>query len=261
MEDNNINYEAVKQVQNQIIEFFFSNIGKNSCIVFLYKMTKMLNSDYIFNHILNNTNLLNEAITKENDDSFRHAIDGFEALLNLCKDPELLLKILNIITPPDKGVKNRIYREILKNISNIINNNNRLEYLEKKLYNDNNLGKVLEILKQDVYLGDYEGIFQILLDSNNSIIITIFYRMKNKLNIGEIMNNQVYNLVKNNMTGRRLNGVIRIMNLFIKIGNEIKKKYNVSNYYAEQFRDSYKKIIDLDLKDEEDIDEFINYYL
>ena len=154
MEDNNINYEAVKQVQNQIVEFFFSNIGKNSC------------------------------------NSFRHAIDGFEALLNLCKDPELLLKILNIITPPDKGVKNRIYREILKNISNIINNNNQLEYLEKKLYNDNNLGKVLEILKQDVYLGDYEGIFQILLDSNNSII-TIFYRMKNKLNIGEIMNNQV----------------------------------------------------------------------
>ena len=260
MEDNNINYDSAKKAKIQIVEFFFPNIGKNPCIVYLYKMVKMLNSDKIFEHILNNTNLISEAFKKEDDACFGHAIDGFEALINLCKDPDLLFKILNIITPPEKGVKNRVYREILKKISELITNNNSVEYLENKLYNDNNFGKILETLKLDTYLGDYEGIWQILLEINNSNIVTIFYRMKNKYNIGHIMKDQVDNLVKQNLTRYRLNGVVRIMNLFLKMGSEIKKKYNCDNYYLEQFRDCYKIISNLSIENDEDVDEFKNYY-
>ena len=260
MESNKIDYEAANKVKMKILEFLFKNIGKNVCIVLLYQMGKMLNIDNLFNHILNNTNLLGEALSKESEDCFSHAIEGFEAFIILSKNPEVLFKILNILTPPDKGLKNRIYREILKKISNIIINNNQIEYLENKLYNNIIFSKVLDTLKQNTYLGDYEGIWQILLDSNNSNIVTIFYRNKNKYNIGEIMMNQINYLIKNNMTGIRLNGVVRIMNLFLKIGNEIKKKYNIENYFVEQFRDCYKNIHELDIKDDEDFDEFKKYF-
>ena len=235
IDDNNINYEAAKNTKIKIFEFYFSHIGKNSCIVYLYKFAKMLKNDDMFNHILNTTNLLGEALTKEKNDDFSHAIDGFEAFINLCENPDHLFQILNIISPPSGGIKNRIYREILKKISNIISNNNQVEYLENKLYNDSIFKKLLETLKIDAYLGDYEGIWKVLLDSNNSNIVTIFYKMKNKHKIGEIMFNQVDSLIKNNLIGYRLNGVVRIMNLFLKMGNEINKKFNVENYYIEEF--------------------------
>ena len=74
------------------------------------------------------------------------------------------------------------------------------------------------------------------------------------------MKNQIDNLIIKQLTGIRLNGVVRIMNLFLKMGNEIKKKYNVDNYYVEEFRDNYKKINDLEIKNDEDIDEFKKYY-
>ena len=165
-----------------------------------------------------------------------------------------------MISPPEKGFKNRIYREILKTISNIIANNNQVEYLENKLYNNDIFQKVIDTLKLDVYLGDYEGIWQILLDSTNSNIVTIFYRNKNKYNFGEILSNQVDNLIKNNLTYIRLNGVVKIMNYLLKLGEKVKETYNVDNYYIEQFRDSYKKISELDKKYDDDIDEFKQYY-
>ena len=63
--------------------------------------------------------VLKDAFAKETDPSFEHAIDGFEAFVNLCKNPEYLFQILHIITPPEKGVKNRVFREILKSLSSI----------------------------------------------------------------------------------------------------------------------------------------------
>ena len=149
-----------------------------------------------------------------------------------------------------------MYREILKVISNIIANNNQVEYLENKLYNNPIFEKLIDTLKLDVYLGDYEGIWNIILDSTNNNIVTIFYRNKNKYNFGQILFNQVDNLIKNNLTSIRLNAVVRIMNYFLKLGDEIKKKYNVDNYYIEQFRDSYKKIQGLNQIEDEDINEF-----
>ena len=260
LEDNKISIDAASKYKIQILEYLFKYIGKNPSIVFLYKMGKMLNSDEIFNHLLNKTNLLKEAFNKETDPVFDHSIDGFEAFVNLCKNPEHLFQILQIITPPEKGVKNRVFREILKTISNIINNNNQVEYLENKLYKNIMFQKTIDTLKLDVYLGDFEGIWQILLDSTNSNIVTIFYQNKNKYDFGEILTNQFNNLIKNNLTSYRLNAVVRIMNYLLKLGEEIKKKYGGNNYYVEQFRDSYKKILDLNKNGDDDIIEFKKYF-
>jgi hypothetical protein len=168
--------------------------------------------------------------------------------------------MLNIINPPEKGLKNRIFREILKKIFVIVNGNDAIEYLENKLYNNALFQKVLETLKRDVYLGDYEGIWQILLDSNNDNIVNIFFRMKNKYNFGDIMFKQVDSVIKNYLTGNRLNGVVRIINLFLKLGVKIVNSYLSENYYLEQFRDCYKKICELRDNEDDDITEFKNYY-
>ena len=260
-EQNNINYYASKKVKIQILEFLFPHIAKNPCIVFLYKMARMLNNDWIFEHISITTNLFKDAFEKENDANFTHAIDGFEELIVLCSEPDLLFCMLNIITPPKKGLKNRIYREILKKIFVVVNGNDSIEYLENKLYNNTIFKQVVETLKMDVYLGDYEGIWQILLDSNNDNIVNIFFRMKNKYNFGDIMLMQIDSLINNNLIYIRLNGVVRIINIFLKLGVKIVNSYWTENYYLEQFRDCYKKICELNITDnDEDINEFKNYY-
>ena len=251
--------DAATKYKMLITEYLFKHLGKNPSIVLLYKMGKMLNIDEMFNHIIKKTNLFKSLINKESDFDIEHSIDGFEALITLCKNLEVLFEILYNISP-EKGVNNRIYREILKVITNIIANNNQIEYLENKLYNNPIFQKLIDTLKLDVYLGDYEGIWNIILDSTNSNIVTIFNRNKNKYNFGQILFNQVDNLIKNNLTTIRLNAVVRIMNYLLKLGDEIKKKYNVDNFYIEQFRDSYKKISDLNILNDEDIKEFKKYY-
>ena len=259
LEDNKISMDAITKNKMLITEYLFKHLGKNPSIVLLYKMGRMLNIDEMFNHIIKKTNLFQSLINKQSDFDIEHSIEGFEALITLSKNLETLFEILYNISP-EKGVNNRMYREILKVISNIIANNNQVEYLENKLYNNPIFEKLIDTLKLDVYLGDYEGIWNIILDSTNTNIVTIFYRNKNKYNFGQILFNQVDNLIKNNLTSIRLNAVVRIMNYFLKLGDEIKKKYNVDNYYIEQFRDSYKKICDLKIFDDEDITEFKKYY-
>ena len=75
------------------------------------------------------------------------------------------------------------------------------------------------------------------------------------------MLNQVDSLIKENLVGFRLNAVVRIMNLFLKMGNEIKKKFKVDNFYLEEFKECYKKIKDLQINYDEDIVEFKGYYI
>jgi hypothetical protein len=59
----------------------------------------------------------------------------------------------------------------------------------------------------------------------------------------------------------RLTAVIRIMLLFIKIGEKIKIKFGGDNFYVNEFKDIYLKISQLSsLKEDEDYIEFKNYY-
>ena len=59
----------------------------------------------------------------------------------------------------------------------------------------------------------------------------------------------------------RLTAVIRIMTLFLKIGEKIKNEFVGDNYYANEFKKIYLKISELsNIKNEEDYKEFENYF-
>ena len=242
-----IDYDGANQTKKNILEFLFRNIGKNISIVYLNKMASMLNNEWIFNHLLNETNLFDEALNKENDFSFNHAIDNFRNFVSLCKNPELAFSILNRASPPNTVVKRIVYQEVLTTVSEIINSNNQKEYLEK-LYSGPLFQKTIDILKEDIYLSYYEKIFEILIDSTKDNIVAIIDKNKNKFNISEIINNQIDFLISKKLTGFRLNAVIKITNLFLKIGSEIDKKNKCGNYYVEQFKDIYKKVNSLHLQ-------------
>ena len=62
-------------------------------------MAQILKTDEVFNHLLVKTNLFKEALAKEDEDSFSHSIDEFEKFISFCKNPDLLFKMLIIISP------------------------------------------------------------------------------------------------------------------------------------------------------------------
>ena len=72
---------------------------------------------------------------------------------------------------------------------------------------------------------------------------------------------QVENLIKNELIGNRLTAVIRIMNLFIKIGEKVKIQFGGDNFYVNEFKEIYKKISELQsIKNSEEYNEFENYF-
>ena len=239
------------------VDFMVKNLGKNISSIYLLKMGEVCNNnDDIFNYLINETNLLEETLTREADD-FGHCIEQLEEFCSICKNPYLLFKILNLISPPKVGIKRRVYREILKTLNNIVNDND-IENLEKCLYNSIIFQKILETLKYDIWLGEYEGIWELLLNSDNQYIIKIFY--KNKYDVNKIFMEQVENLIKNELIGNRLTAVITIMNLFTKMGEKVKIQFGGYNFYANEFKDIYKTISYYINKNSEEYNEFENYF-
>ena len=140
------------------VVFMLKSLGKNISSIYLLKMGEVCNNnDDIFNYLINETNLLEETLTREAGD-FGHCIEQLEEFCSICKNPYLLFKILNSISPPKTRVKMRVYREILKTLNNIINDNN-IKMFEKYLYNGIIFKKILETLKYYIRLGKYEGIW------------------------------------------------------------------------------------------------------
>lgn len=240
------------------VDFMVKNLGKNISSIYLLKMGELCNNnDDIFNYLINETNLLEETLNREGDE-FGHCIEHLEEFISICKNTSLLFKILVFISPPKVRIKRIVYREILKTLNNIVNDNN-IKNLEKYLYNSIIFKKILETLKYDIWLGEYEGIWELLLNSDNQYIIKIFY--KNKYNVNKIFMEQVVNLIKNELVGNRLIAVIRIMNLFIKIGEKVKIQFGGDNFYVNEFKDIYKTISELpSIKNSEEYNEFENYF-
>ena len=59
----------------------------------------------------------------------------------------------------------------------------------------------------------------------------------------------------------RLTAVIRIMTLFIKIGEKVKVQFGGDNFYVNEFKDIYKKISNLpSLENYEEYNEFKYYF-
>ena len=250
---------TIKEIKLKCLEFMINNLGKNISSIYLLRMTELSKNKYdIFNYIINESNLLKETLKRDSDD-FGHCMEHFEVFISMCKSPDLLFKILVFISPPKIGLKRRIYTEILKTLNNIINEKD-VENLENSLYNSVIFQKILETLNYDVWLGEYEGIWGQLLNSENQYIIDIFH--KNKYDVSNIFLKQVENLIKNELIEMRMTAVIRIMLLFIKIGEKVKIKFGGENFYVNEFKDIYLKISQLSsLKEDEDYIEFKNYYI
>ena len=229
----------IKDTKMKCVVFMVKNLGKNISSIYLLKMGEVCNNnDDIFNYLINETNLLEETLTREAGD-FGHCIEQLEEFCSICKNPYLLFKILNSISPPKTRVKMRVYREILKTLNNIINDNN-IKMFEKYLYNGIIFEKIIETLKYNIWLGEYEGIWELLLNSDNQYIIKIFHR--NKYHVKKILEEQVDNLIYKGFIGNRLIAVKTIMNLFTKMGEKVKIQFGGYNFYANEFKDIYKTI-------------------
>ena len=263
--ENNNKYmlSEVKKIKLKYLNYLFNSLGKNFGVVILLQMVKMCSSNDIFNYLINETDLMEKAFNSEDEDNFSHCVDKFEQFMHFCKEPKFLFQILIFISPPKAGLKKRIYYEIVKVINELTNGIND-EVLENSVYKSEIFEKILETLKLDEYLGDYMGIWINLLNIENEKIVKIFSR--NKYEIGDIFLNQIDKLIKNTLTGIRLNAVIQIMNLFLKIGKKVKDVYHKNNDYIELLRPIYKRIKTINLEgydkmqNEKDIEEFNKYF-
>jgi len=221
------------------VDFMIKNLGKNIAGTFLLKMENMSNNkNEIFNYIIKETNLLKERFQRKIG-IFGHCIDDLEKFLSSCNNPELIYDMLIIITTPKDKYEIRIYRFLLIMLTKIIKENDT-EELEKYIYNREIFENFLDTLSYDIWLGEYEGIWEILLNSENKSIIKIFN--KNKYNVTEILDLQVNKLINNGLINLRLSAVIRIMILFLKIGEQVKKEFDCDNYYANEFKKICVKI-------------------
>ena len=87
-----------------------------------------------------------------------------------------------------------------------------------------------------IYIIEVEGIFDVLLNPDSPYIIDIFYR--NPIIIGE-----KFLEIANNHYGfeeLKINAVFRIMNRFLLIGQKIKEKYNIENYYVNELKNAFQ---------------------
>jgi hypothetical protein len=253
--------KEVKKVKLKYLKYLVERLGKNIGVVILLQMAKMCSTYDIFNYLINETDLMNKSLNKD-DDVFNHCVEKFEQFMHFCKEPEFLFRILSFISPPKRGLKKRIFYEIVKIMNDLVDNID-VDMLEKSVYKSEIFDKILDTLKLDVYLGDYLGIWNNLLNHENEKIIKIFSR--NTYNIGSIFLNQIDNLTKNKLYGFRLISVIQIMNLFLKIGETVKIKYNKKNDYIEQLRQVYERIKSITLEENdktilEYIGEFNKYF-
>ena len=257
IEERNLSLN-IKKTKMKCVDYLVKNLGKNIGSVYLLKMENICDNDNdIFNYIINETNLLKETL-KRNDDSFGHSIDNLEKFLSFCTSPELIFDILLLISNPNNRLERRLFRELLLKLPEIIKEKD-FEKLEKSLYGDI-FEKFLQTLKLDIYQGEYEGIWQALLNSENQSIIKIFN--KKKYNATQIFMVKVNNLIENHLIGMNLTAVIRIMTLFLKIGEKVKNQFGGdNNYYANEFKDIYLKISEVtEIKNDEDYQEFENYF-
>ena len=239
IEEQNLSLN-IKEIKMKCVDFMIKNLGKNIAGAYLLKMENISNNkNEIFNYIIKETNLLKERLQRKKDGSFGHCIDDFEKFISSCNNPELIYDILIMITTPKDRYEIRIYRILLIILTNIIKDNDT-EQLEKYIYNREIFENLLDTLSYDIWLGEYEGIWEVLLNSENKSIIKIFN--KNKYNVTEILDLQINKLFKNGLNNSRLSAVIRIMVLFLKIGEKFKKEFDCDNYYANEFKKIYIKI-------------------
>jgi hypothetical protein len=111
------------------------------------------------------------------------------------------------------------------------------EIVEKLLFK-NFIFKIIDLISVEniTHLSDIEGIFDILLNGND-FIVQAFY--KNEYKLGKKFYNVINYLNQNSFIGINMCTTLRIMNMFLSVGEKIKEKYYCDNYFVNDLRESY----------------------
>lgn len=229
--------EDEKYIKIKYTDFLSKKYDKNVCIVHLNKMAEVLSNKDIFKYLIEETDLFISMVNKEAI-KVHHCIDELENFVNLCEYPKSLLKVLKNenfkehLNNREMRAYKRIYREILKKILS----NSQSDFIEEEIYKNHNIFKNLINLLSRIDLIEAEGIFDVLLNPDFPYIIDIFYR--NPIIIGE----KFLEIAKNLYWSEELkiNAVFRIMNRFLLIGQKIKEKYNIENYYVNELKNAFQ---------------------
>ena len=229
--------EDEKYIKIKYTDFLSKKYDKNVCIVHLNKMAEVLSNKDIFKYLIEETDLFISMVNKEAT-KVHHCIDELENFVNLCEYPKSLLKVLKNenfkehLNNREMRAYKRIYREILKKILS----NSQSDFIEEEIYKNHNIFKNLINLLSRIDLIEAEGIFDVLLNPDFPYIIDIFYR--NPIIIGE----KFLEIAKNLYWSEELkiNAVFRIMNRFLLIGQKIKEKYNIENYYVNELKNAFQ---------------------
>lgn len=250
IEKNNDNYllTKVKEIKIKYTDFLMRKYDKNICGVYLNKMAEICSNKDIFIYIINETNLLKEVMIKEVT-KIHHSIECLEELVNLCENSEIFLHILIDLKNDDIILNKRLYREMLKKICSSSTNNNKLIF-EKKIFNN-----ILDLIftTKTKYLTEIEGFFDVFFKSDS------FSRLlyKKKLAIGEDFSNLITKLNFNGFTGYSMEVVIRIMLMFILMGEKYKlEEYPHENFYIEELKKAFKKLPKLNCEEYNEIKQY-----
>ena len=241
IEKNNysIHLENEKYIKIKYTDFLSKKYNKNVCIVHLNKMAEVLSNKDIFKYLIEETDLFISMVNKEATE-IHHCIDSLENFVNLCEYPKILLKVLKNenfrehLNYEEMRAYKRIYREILKKILS----NSQNDFIEEEIYKNHNIFKNLINLLSKIDLIEIEGIFDVLLNPDTPYIIDIFYR--NPISIGEQFLEIAEKLYR--FEELKINAFYRIMNRFLLIGQKIKEKYNIENYYVNELKNAFQKI-------------------
>jgi hypothetical protein len=235
IEKNNDFYllKNAKEIKIKYAEFLMNKYGKNICGVYLNKLLEICSNEDIFTYIIINTNLLKEVMIREVT-KIHHSIDCLEQLVGLCQNPEIFINILKDLTSSDDIILHkRLFREMLKKMINSLKG----ETVEKLLFK-NLIFKIIDLISVEniTHLSDIEGIFDILLNGND-FIVQAFY--KNEYKLGKKFYNVINYLNQNSFIGINMCTTLRIMNMFLSVGEKIKEKYYCENYFVNDLRESY----------------------
>ena len=86
--------KEVKKVKLKYLKYLVERLGKNIGVVILLQMAKMCSTYDIFNYLINETDLMNKSLNKDDDDVFIHCVEKFEQFMHFCKEPEFLLSVV-----------------------------------------------------------------------------------------------------------------------------------------------------------------------
>ena len=138
-------------------------------------MVEILQNKDIFIYLIEETNLFKTMIEKQAN-TVHHCIDELEKLVNFCGYPQVFLKVFNILDEKDfhnlevSRAFKRIYREIFQKIFKSCSK----DFFEQNIYKNEYIFKRFIIYLSIIDLIEAEGIYDILLNSEDPYIIAIF---------------------------------------------------------------------------------------